>query len=176
MLSGDSVSIGGCFGHSSVFQESNGSGNFDMNLGHMEISVMPISVICECGMKSLAPNEAAGKHGRCPQCRARIAIPFPNLVVDHLKERRGVIFGSPGQAWVNDTGQHQWQLFAVVHPGYGRCFQSWTHLYRYGGLPFCDECKCIQKLVKPGQTVFPFIDLSAELVNTTAPGRRSLIL
>ena len=35
---------------------------------------MPISVVCKCGRTLTAPNEAAGKHGKCPSCGNRLLI------------------------------------------------------------------------------------------------------
>jgi hypothetical protein len=39
---------------------------------------MPIVFNCEnCGKQIKAPDEAAGKHGVCPGCKARCLVPMP---------------------------------------------------------------------------------------------------
>jgi hypothetical protein len=138
---------------------------------------MPIPVVCECGERLSAPDEAAGKYGRCPRCRARLAIskPSPKLVVPFPEEGRHIVAGLPGEAWVNDTGKPKWQLFVVVHADYARCFQHWSHLANYWPVPHVDGCECTQRPVKPGATAEPFVDLSAELAKLGAPEQDALM-
>ncbi len=37
--------------------------------------IMPIRVTCSCGYSTNAPDEMAGKSGRCPKCKATLKIP-----------------------------------------------------------------------------------------------------
>ena len=39
---------------------------------------MPITVNCDCGRSLVAPDEAVGKHGKCPACGNRLLIGASN--------------------------------------------------------------------------------------------------
>lgn len=46
---------------------------------------MSIHVQCEkCGRELIAPREAAGKQGKCPQCKSDIYIPTPEDEIEEL--------------------------------------------------------------------------------------------
>jgi hypothetical protein len=42
---------------------------------------MPIKVSCKCGRSLTAPDDAIGKHGKCPGCGGRLLIAEPELVL-----------------------------------------------------------------------------------------------
>ena len=47
---------------------------------------MPISVVCECGRKLKAPDQASGKKARCPACGGQVTVPPP--IIELVEEKR----------------------------------------------------------------------------------------
>jgi hypothetical protein len=163
-----------------------------LGLPPMGFLAMPIPIDCECGMRSTAPDEGAGKFGRCPRCRARILIPFPTepvvsqlmfctdcetscdaqscvsagCPVCHNKKdgsRRRSFTGKPGEVWENTTSKFVYQMVVNRHTEYGPCYQFWGHIGDWWPIPFVKGCLCTNKPIRPGERSLPFPDLELGL-------------
>jgi RsiW-degrading membrane proteinase PrsW (M82 family) len=61
---------------------------------------MPIDFICNCGRKLHAPNNAAGRRGRCPACQEIFTVPSPAISIEEPVD----IAATPDPFAIDDAG------------------------------------------------------------------------
>jgi glucose dehydrogenase len=87
---------------------------------------MPISVTCACGRKLKAPDAAAGRMAKCPECGAAVPVPDPARMVHVLTAPAGraangvgvasLVLGvlALGVCWIPFLGLLAWPLAAFA--------------------------------------------------------------
>jgi hypothetical protein len=65
---------------------------------------------------------------------------------------RVIISGDPGTRWTNETEKVQYQFIAALQNTCGVCLQYHLKISQSWPIPIHYGCRCIQKLIKPGQT------------------------
>lgn len=78
---------------------------------------MPIRVKCSCGKTLTAPDNLAGKMGRCPACGARFTIPWPSYDVEGAAQQ--AVAGGPMPAPGAQPGMTAGPPVQPVPPGTG---------------------------------------------------------
>src|SRR5271166_480870 len=82
---------------------------------------------------------------------------------------RVIISGTPGESWTNDTDKVQYQFIAALINTCGVCLQYHLKISAAWPIPIHYGCRCIQRLIKPGQTAqHPFCDYR-ELLDKMPP-------
>ena len=72
---------------------------------------------------------------------------------------RVIISGDPGTRWENNTEKVQYQFIAALINTCGLCLQYHLKISSMWPIPLHFGCRCIQRLVKPGQTApHDFVD------------------
>ena len=85
---------------------------------------------------------------------------------------RDIISGDPGTVWDNDTGKVQYQFIAALNNTCGVCLQYHLKISAAWPIPIHYNCRCIQRLIKPGQTApQPFCDYRELLDGCRTPTR-----
>jgi hypothetical protein len=69
-----------------------------------------------------------------------------------------LITGEPGTSWENDTGKIWWQASCDFKRSCARCIALHHTIGAYFPFPLHENCSCVQRSIKPGQTAAPFID------------------
>jgi hypothetical protein len=72
---------------------------------------------------------------------------------------RTIISGDAGTTWTNDTERVRYQFIAALINTCGTCLQYHLKISSSWPIPIHYNCRCIQRLIKPGQTApLPFVD------------------
>lgn len=79
------------------------------------------------------------------------------------RRERIVYNGEPGDEWVNDTGQPQYQFIVNWTFSCGICAQYDHAIGPSWPIPVHRNCRCVQHLILPGATAAPFVDFQAHI-------------
>jgi hypothetical protein len=89
---------------------------------------------------------------------------------------RIIISGEPGTTWTNDTERVQYQFIAALNNTCGVCLQYHMKIGPMWPIPIHYGCRCIQRLIKPGQTAgHPFVDYRELLEQMPQSEKRAAI-
>jgi hypothetical protein len=89
---------------------------------------------------------------------------------------RVIISGDPGTRWENDTEKVQYQFIAALINTCGVCLQYHLKISGAWPIPLHYGCRCIQRLIKPGQTApHDFVDYRELLENMPQSEKRAAI-
>lgn len=70
-----------------------------------------------------------------------------------------IIDGSPGDRWINDTATVYYQFVCNLASSCGVCIQYHRKIARFWPIPIHRNCRCKQRVVKPGhEAPEPFVD------------------
>jgi hypothetical protein len=82
---------------------------------------------------------------------------------------RVIISGDAGTVWTNDTERVRYQFIAALNNTCGVCLQYHLKISASWPIPIHHNCRCIQRMIKPGQKApHPFCDYR-ELLDQMSP-------